>query len=85
MSDRNQRKVRIGNVVGTACDKTITVVVQRQIAHPKYEKIVRMNKKYHVHDENNECNVGDTVEIMEVRPLSKTKRWRLTGIIEKAK
>ncbi len=85
MSDRNQRKVRIGKVVSNKGDKTITVVVKRQIAHPKYEKIVRMNKKYHAHDEKNDCNIGDTVEIMEVRPLSKTKRWRLKEVIERAK
>lgn len=85
MSERNRRKVRTGVVVSNKSDKTITVNVQRQVVHLKYHKIVRYNKKYHAHDEKNECTIGDTVKIMETRPLSKTKRWRLTEIIEKAK
>lgn len=85
MSDRNYRKTRNGIVVSNKADKTITVNVQRQVVHPKYGKIVRLNKKYKAHDEKNDCNIGDVVRIMETRPLSKTKRWRLVEIIEKAK
>ncbi|MDR0303718.1 MAG: 30S ribosomal protein S17 [Chitinispirillales bacterium] len=83
--ERNKRKVKTGMVVSDKADKTITVSVQRQEVHPKYEKIIRVNKKYKAHDEKNESHVGDTVRIMETRPLSKTKRWRLVEIIEKAK
>jgi small subunit ribosomal protein S17 len=83
--ERNKRKVRIGIVVSDKSDKTITVSVQRQEVHPKYEKIIRLSKKYKVHDEKNESHIGDTVRIMETRPLSKTKRWRLVEIVEKAK
>ncbi len=85
MSDRNYRKTRNGVVVSDKADKTIVVNVQRQVVHPKYGKIVRLNKKYKAHDENNDCGIGDTVRIMETRPLSKTKRWRLIEIIAKAK
>jgi small subunit ribosomal protein S17 len=85
MAERTRRKTRIGVVVSNKANKTITVTVQRQVMHAKYEKSVRFNKKYVVHDEKNECVVGDTVKIMETRPLSKTKRWRLTELIEKAK
>ncbi len=85
MSDRNYRKTRNGVVVSDKADKTIVVNVQRQVVHPKYGKIVRLNKKYKAHDENNDCQAGDTVRIMETRPLSKTKRWRLVEILEKAK
>lgn len=85
MLERNRRKVRTGVVVSNKADKTITVNVQRQVGHPKYGKIVRYNKKYHAHDEKNECTIGDTVKIMETRPLSKTKRWRLAEVITKAK
>ncbi len=85
MANRNQRKVRTGVVVSNKSDKTIVVKVQRQGVHSKYGKIVRYNKKYHAHDEKNECSIGDTVRIMEVRPLSKTKRWRLDKIITKVK
>lgn len=85
MSERNSRKSRIGVVVSDQAEKTITVKVQRQGIHPKYGKIVRYNKKYLVHDEKNECALGDKVKIMETRPLSKRKRWRLTAVIEKAK
>ena len=85
MSERNYRKTRSGIVVSNKADKTVVVNVQRQVVHPKYGKIVRLNKKYKAHDEKNECNIGDTVRIMETRPLSKTKRWRLVEILEKAK
>ncbi len=85
MSERNFRKTRSGVVVSDKADKTIVVNVQRQVVHPKYGKIVRLNKKYKAHDENNDCRIGDTVRIMETRPLSRTKRWRLVEIIEKAK
>lgn len=82
---RNQRKVRQGIVVSNKGDKTIIVDVQRQIVHAKYGKIMRLNKKYYAHDSNNECNIGDVVRIMETRPLSKLKRWRLVETVEKAK
>lgn len=85
MSERNQRKVREGIVVGNKADKTIIVKVQRQGVHPRYDKIVRFNKKYYAHDEKNECVVGDTVKIIETRPLSKMKRWRLGEVVVKAK
>ena len=83
--ERNNRKIRTGIVVSDKADKTITVNVQRQVVHPKYEKIIRSSKKYKAHDEKNESHIGDTVRIMETRPLSKTKRWRLVEIVEKAK
>ena len=83
--ERNLRKERIGNVVSNKMEKTITVSVERKIKHPMYGKFVSQSKKYAVHDEKNECNVGDTVKIMETRPLSKNKRWRLVEILEKAK
>jgi small subunit ribosomal protein S17 len=85
MSDRNYRKTRNGIVVSDKANKTVTVNVQRQVVHPKYGKIVRLNKKYKAHDETNECRIGDTVRIMETRPLSKTKRWRLVEVIARAK
>jgi len=85
MSEKNVRKVREGIVVSNKADKTITVVVQRQGVHPKYGKIVRYRKKYHAHDESNSCDIGDSVKIIETRPLSKSKRWRLEQIVEKAK
>ncbi len=85
MSERNSRKSRVGVVVSDKADKTISVKVQRQVVHPKYGKIIRYNKKYLAHDEKNECSIGDQVKIMETRPLSKSKRWRLTEVIEKAK
>jgi len=82
---RNLRKERIGVVSSNKGDKTITVTIKWKEKHPIYGKFVNKTKKYHAHDENNECNVGDTVRLMETRPLSKTKRWRLVEIIEKAK
>ncbi|ERP31298.1 30S ribosomal protein S17 [Chitinivibrio alkaliphilus] len=84
MAERNNRKTRNGVVTSAKADKTIVVNVQRQVVHPKYGKMVRLNKKYKAHDEHNTCNEGDTVRIMETRPLSRTKRWRLVEIIEKA-
>lgn len=85
MSERTRRKTRIGVVVSDKANKTITVNVERQVVHAKYGKTVRFNKKYIAHDEKNECAIGDTVKIMETRPLSKTKRWRFTEVLEKAK
>jgi small subunit ribosomal protein S17 len=83
--DRNNRKERKGVVVSDKMDKTITVAVERRTQHPKYKRVVKKTKKYTAHDEDNVCNEGDIVRIMETRPLSKTKRWRLIDIIEKAK
>ena len=85
MEARNLRKQRMGVVVGNKMDKTIVVATKFKEKHPIYGKFVSKTKKYHAHDENNECNVGDTVLIMETRPLSKTKRWRLVNIVERAK
>lgn len=88
MSDnqtRNRRKVRVGVVVSDSRDKTVTVEVPNLAAHPQYDKIVRKSEKFHAHDEANDANVGDTVRIMETRPLSKTKRWRVIEIVERAR
>ena len=85
METRNLRKERVGEVFSNKMDRTITVVVKWKEKHPIYGKYVNKTKKYHAHDEKNECNIGDTVRIMETRPLSKTKRWRLVEIIERAK
>lgn len=82
---RKFRKSRIGVVSSDKMDKTITVTVLRRLKHPMYGKFVKKSKKFHAHDEENTAGVGDTVRIMETRPLSKTKRWRLVEIIEKAK
>ena len=82
---REQRKVRVGMVVSTKMDKTIVVAIEDNVRHPKYGKIIKRTVKIHAHDENNTCGVGDKVSVMETRPLSKTKRWRLVEIIEKAK
>ena len=82
---RNLRKSRIGVVTSTAMDKTITISVERKLRHPIYGKFVKKIKKFMAHDERNDCNVGDTVKIMETRPLSKNKRWRLVEILERAK
>ncbi|MBR5114685.1 MAG: 30S ribosomal protein S17 [Oscillospiraceae bacterium] len=79
------RKTRVGKVVSDKMDKTIVVAVAEHVAHPLYKKIIRRTYKLKAHDENNECGVGDTVRVMETRPLSKDKRWRLVEIIEKAK
>lgn len=83
--ERNSRKVRQGVVVSAAGDKTIVVQIHERKPHPVYSKMVNSTKKLHAHDENNEAGVGDTVTIMETRPLSKMKRWRLLDIVEKAK
>ena len=85
MEERNLRKVRTGKVVSDEMDKTIVVAVEDHVKHPLYKKIVKRTYKLKAHDENNECNVGDTVRVMETRPLSKDKRWRLVEIVEKAK
>jgi small subunit ribosomal protein S17 len=82
---RKQRKTRTGIVTSNKMDKTITVTVVRRLKHPKYGKFVKKSKKFHAHDENNSAQPGDVVKIMETRPLSKTKRWRLVEVIEKAK
>jgi small subunit ribosomal protein S17 len=83
--ERNLRKVRIGKVVSDKMDKTIVVAVVDNVKHPLYSKIVKRTYKLKAHDENNECLIGDRVKVMETRPLSKDKRWRLVEIIEKAK
>ena len=83
--ERNARKVYRGTVVSDKMDKTITVMVETKKTHPLYGKRVKYSKKFKAHDENNEARIGDTVRIMETRPLSKTKRWRLVQIIERAK
>lgn len=83
--DRNLRKVRIGKVVSDKMDKTITVAIVDNVKHPLYNKIVKRTYKLKAHDENNECKIGDKVKVMETRPLSKDKRWRLVEVIERAK
>lgn len=85
METRNLRKERIGKVVSSKMDKGITVAVQRKVKHPIYGKFIGKTTKFMAHDEKNECGEGDTVKIMETRPLSKNKRWRLVEIIERAK
>lgn len=85
MSERGSRKKVIGKVVSNKMDKTIVVAIEDRVRHPLYGKIVRQTKKYKAHDEENACGIGDIVEIMETRPLSKDKCWRLMGILEKAK
>lgn len=83
--ERNLRKIRIGVVSSNKMDKSIVVKVERKVKHPLYGKFVKKSTKFHAHDEANECSIGDTVKIMETRPLSKTKRWRLVEIVEKVK
>ena len=83
--ERNLRKTRTGKVISDKMDKTIVVAVQDNVKHPLYGKIVKRTYKLKAHDENNECGIGDTVKVMETRPLSKGKRWRLVEIIEKAR
>ena len=85
MADRTFRKTRVGKVVSDKMDKTVVVAIADSVQHPLYKKIIKRTYKLKAHDENNECRVGDTVEVMETRPLSKDKRWRLVEIIEKAK
>ena len=82
---RKLRKVRVGKVVSDKMDKTIVVAIEDNVRHPKYGKIIKRTVKIHAHDEQNECHIGDKVAVMETRPLSATKRWRLVEIIEKAK
>ena len=83
--ERNLRKTRVGKVVSTKMDKTIVVAIEDNVRHPKYGKILKRTVKLHAHDAENVCSVGDKVSVMETRPLSATKRWRLVEIIEKAK
>lgn len=85
MEKRNQRKVRTGIVASDKMDKTIVVSVERRIKHPVYGKYIKRTNKFQVHDQENACNIGDFVKIAETRPLSKTKRWRLVEILERAK
>ena len=85
MESRNLRKERVGVVVSNKMDKTITIRVDRKVKHPLYGKFIKKSNKFSVHDEKNDCGIGDTVKIMETRPLSKNKRWRLVEIIERAK
>jgi small subunit ribosomal protein S17 len=84
MEERANRKVRRGVVVSDKMDKTITVQVERQMKHPLYKKFIKRTKKFYAHDENNQAHIGDVVEIVETRPLSKNKRWRLTEIITRS-
>ena len=83
--ERNLRKTRVGKVISDKMDKTIVVAIEDHVKHPLYKKIVKRTYTLKAHDENNECNIGDTVKVMETRPLSKDKRWRLVEIVEKAK
>ncbi|MDD2457193.1 MAG: 30S ribosomal protein S17 [Eubacteriales bacterium] len=85
MSERNLRKTRVGLVASDKMDKTIVVAVTEHVRHPLYKKIVKRTYKLKAHDENNECHIGDKVKVMETRPLSRDKRWRLVEVIEKAK
>ena len=85
MLERNLRKIRIGVVSSNKMDKTVTVAVERKVKHPIYGKFVKKTSSFHAHDEKNECSIGDIVKIMETRPLSKTKRWRLVEVVEKVK
>jgi small subunit ribosomal protein S17 len=80
--ERGHKKERVGLVVSNRADKTITVAVERRMQHPLYKKIIRRTKKFHAHDEENSCNIGDLVRIRESRPLSKTKRWRLIEVVK---
>ena len=85
MSERNMRKTMVGKIVSDNMDKTVVVAIEDSVKHPLYNKIVKRTYKLKAHDENNECKIGDKVRVMETRPLSKDKRWRLVEIIEKAK
>ena len=85
MSDRNLRKTKTGRVSSNKMDKTITITVDRKLRHPIYGKYVKKSNKFFAHDDKNDCNIGDLVRIMETRPLSKKKRWRLVEILERAK
>ena len=83
--ERNLRKIKVGVVSSNKMDKSIVVKVERKVKHPLYGKFVKKSTKFHAHDEKNECSIGDTVKIMETRPIGKTKRWRLVEVIEKVK
>ena len=83
--ERNLRKTRVGKVTSNKMDKTIVVAIEDHVKHPLYKKIVKRTYKLKAHDENNACNIGDTVRVMETRPLSKDKRWRLVEVVEKVK
>ena len=83
--ERNLRKTRVGKVVSNKMDKTIVVAIEDHVKHPLYKKIVKRTYKIKAHDEKNECNIGDTVKVMETRPLSKDKRWRLVEVVERVK
>ena len=85
MSDRNLRKTEVGRVVSNKMDKTVVVAIEDSVKHPLYKKVIKRTVKLKAHDENNECSIGDRVRVMETRPLSKEKSWRLDEIIEKAK
>ena len=85
MSDRNMRKTQVGRVVSDKMDKTVVIAIEDSVRHPKYKKIIKRTVKFKAHDELNQCSVGDRVRVMETRPLSKDKRWRVVEIIEKAK
>ena len=85
MEERNLRKTRVGKVVSDKMDKTIVVAIEDHVKHPIYKKIMKSTYKLKAHDENNECRVGDTVKVMETRPLSKDKRWRLVEVMEKVR
>ncbi|HRP58397.1 30S ribosomal protein S17 [Agriterribacter sp.] len=85
MAERNLRKTKIGVVTSNRMEKTVTVEIERKVKHPIYGKFVKKTTKFHAHDEKNECGIGDLVKIMEARPLSKTKHWRLVEVVEKAK
>ena len=85
MEERKLRKTRTGKVISDKMDKTIVVAVVEHVKHPLYKKVVKSTYKMKVHDENNECHIGDTVKVMETRPLSKDKRWRLVEVVERAK
>ena len=85
MSERNLRKTRVGIVASNKMDKTVVVSIQDNVKHPLYKKIIKNTIRLKAHDENNECGIGDTVKVMETRPLSRDKRWRLVEIIEKAR
>ena len=85
MSERNMRKTNVGRVVSNKMDKTNVVAIEDSVKHPLYKKIIKRTVKLKAHDENNECSIGDRVRVMETRPLSKEKRWRLVEVIEKAK
>ena len=85
MTERTRRKIRVGVVISDARDKTVTVEVVGSKTHPKYGKTIRVRKKFHAHDEQNDAHIGDTVRIEETRPLSKTKRWRVSEVVERAR